>query len=62
MEQLLSVLPFGGTMDLVQLRGSTLRKVFEFSVRRYGRGTGEFLQVSGRFLTVLQTSSGGPQP
>lgn len=49
MEQLLSVLPFGGTLDLVQLRGSTLRKVFEFSVRRYGRGSGEFLQVSGWF-------------
>lgn len=47
MEQLLAVLPFGGTLDLVQLRGSTLRKLFEFSVRRYGRGSGEFLQVSG---------------
>lgn len=50
MEQLLAVLPFGGTLDLVQLRGSTLRKIFEFSVRRYGQGSGEFLQVSGWFL------------
>lgn len=41
------MLPFGGTFDLVQLSGATLRKVFEFSVRRYGSGTGEFLQVSG---------------
>ncbi|XP_060947416.1 5'-nucleotidase [Limanda limanda] len=47
MEDLISVLPFGGTFDLVQLRGSTLRKAFEFSVRRHGEGTGEFLQVSG---------------
>ncbi|XP_069371685.1 5'-nucleotidase [Paralichthys olivaceus] len=47
MEDLISVLPFGGTFDLVQLRGSTLRKAFEHSVRRYGQSTGEFLQVSG---------------
>ncbi|XP_058469975.1 5'-nucleotidase [Solea solea] len=47
MEDLISVLPFGGTFDLVQLRGSTLRKVFEHSVKRYGQSTGEFLQVSG---------------
>lgn len=47
MEDLLAVLPFGGTFDLVYLTGATLRKVFEFSVRRYGSGTGEFLQVSG---------------
>ncbi|XP_076010987.1 5'-nucleotidase [Genypterus blacodes] len=47
MEDLISVLPFGGTFDLVHLKGSTLRKVFEHSVRRYGQGTGEFIQVSG---------------
>ncbi|KAM4521807.1 snake venom 5'-nucleotidase-like [Odontesthes bonariensis] len=47
MEDLISVLPFGGTFDLVQLKGSTLRKAFEHSVRRYGERTGEFLQVSG---------------
>ncbi|KAG5846754.1 hypothetical protein ANANG_G00118320 [Anguilla anguilla] len=47
MGDLISVLPFGGTFDLVQLKGSTLRKVFEHSVKRYGGGTGEFLQVSG---------------
>ncbi|KAM6992828.1 5'-nucleotidase [Tautogolabrus adspersus] len=47
MEDLISVLPFGGTFDLVQLKGSTLRKAFEHSVRRYGQSTGEFLQVSG---------------
>lgn len=43
----MAVLPFGGTFDLVRLKGSTLKKVFEFSVRRYGQGSGEFLQVSG---------------
>ncbi|XP_044026072.1 5'-nucleotidase [Siniperca chuatsi] len=47
MEDLISVLPFGGTFDLVQLKGSTLRKAFEHSVRRYGQSSGEFLQVSG---------------
>lgn len=47
MEDLIAVLPFGGTFDLVVLKGSTLRKAFEHSVRRYGQSTGEFLQVSG---------------
>ncbi|KAM3602252.1 uncharacterized protein V6R79_000687 [Siganus canaliculatus] len=47
MEDLISVLPFGGTFDLVQLTGATLRKAFEHSVHRYGQSTGEFLQVSG---------------
>ncbi|XP_054474500.1 snake venom 5'-nucleotidase-like [Anoplopoma fimbria] len=47
MEDLIAVLPFGGTFDLVQLTGATLFKAFEHSVRRYGQSTGEFLQVSG---------------
>ncbi|XP_056103544.1 5'-nucleotidase [Rhinichthys klamathensis goyatoka] len=47
MEDLISVLPFGGTFDLVQMNGSALREVFEHSVHRYGQSTGEFLQVSG---------------
>ncbi|KAK2846099.1 hypothetical protein Q7C36_010953 [Tachysurus vachellii] len=47
MEDVISVLPFGGTFDLVQLKGSTLLQAFEHSVRRYGGNTGEFLQVSG---------------
>ncbi|KAM8832587.1 5'-nucleotidase isoform 2-T3 [Spinachia spinachia] len=46
-EDLISVLPFGGTFDLVQLKGSTLLRAFEHSVQRYGGSTGEFLQVSG---------------
>lgn len=55
MEDLIAVLPFGGTFDLVQLDGSTLRKVFEHSVQRYGTNPGEFLQVSGT-CTVLRGS------
>ncbi|KAK3522692.1 hypothetical protein QTP86_029695 [Hemibagrus guttatus] len=47
MEDVISVLPFGGTFDLVQLKGSTLMKAFEHSVHRHGGSTGEFLQVSG---------------
>ena len=50
MEDLISVLPFGGTFDLVELKGSTLFKAFEHSVRRYGESSGEFLQVSGTFF------------
>ncbi|CAH2249305.1 5 -nucleotidase isoform X1 [Pelobates cultripes] len=47
LEELLSVLPFGGTFDLIEVKGSTLKAVFEHSVHRYGGGTGEFLQVGG---------------
>ncbi|KAK2524093.1 Nt5e [Columba guinea] len=39
-EDLLSVLPFGGRFDLVRLKGSTLKEAFEHSVQRYGQGTG----------------------
>ncbi|XP_027755288.1 5'-nucleotidase isoform X2 [Empidonax traillii] len=46
-EDLLSVLPFGGRFDMVRLKGSTLKEAFEHSVRRYGRGSGELLQVGG---------------
>lgn len=53
MEDLLSVLPFGGTFDLVELSGSTLRKTFEYAVRRYGTNSGEFLQVSGTAAPLL---------
>ncbi|XP_026050863.1 5'-nucleotidase-like [Carassius auratus] len=55
MEDLIAVLPFGGTFDLVQMNGSTLREVFEHSIRRYGGSTGEFLQVSG-FQVVYDLS------
>lgn len=48
LEDLLTVLPFAGTFDRVQLKGSTLRAAFEHGAHRYGSKAGEFLQVSGR--------------
>uniref|UniRef100_A0A672N2N0 5'-nucleotidase n=1 Tax=Sinocyclocheilus grahami TaxID=75366 RepID=A0A672N2N0_SINGR len=59
MEDLIAALPFGGTFDLVQMNGSTLREVFEHSVRRYGGSTGEFLQVSGFQLVYDLSKSPG---
>lgn len=53
MEDLLSVLPFGGRFDLVRVKGSTLKEAFEHSVRRYGKGSGELLQVGGTFSSFL---------
>ncbi|XP_033966962.1 5'-nucleotidase [Pseudochaenichthys georgianus] len=47
MEEILTVLPFGGTFDLVKIKGSTVKKAFEHSIHRYGSMSGEFLQVSG---------------
>ncbi|XP_070776889.1 snake venom 5'-nucleotidase-like [Enoplosus armatus] len=47
MEEILTVLPFGGTFDLVQIKGSTVKRAFEHSIHRYGSMSGEFLQVSG---------------
>ncbi|XP_029451350.1 5'-nucleotidase [Rhinatrema bivittatum] len=59
LEDLISVLPFGGTFDLLALKGSTLKAAFEHSVHRYGSGTGEFLQVGGiRIVYDLSKSSG----
>lgn len=49
-ENLAAVLPFGGTFDLIELKGSTLKKAFEHSVYRYGQSSGEFLQVGGKLL------------
>lgn len=49
MEEILTVLPFGETYDLIQIKGSTVKKAFEHSVHRYGSMSGEFLQVSGQF-------------
>ncbi|XP_037306115.2 5'-nucleotidase [Pungitius pungitius] len=57
---LISVLPFGGTFDLVKLKGSTLLRAFEHSVKRYGGNTGEFLQVSGMRVELdLALPAGG---
>lgn len=57
MEDILTVLPFGGTVDLVQIKGSTVKKAFEHAVHRYGSMSGEFLQVSGLFSQVYITLS-----
>ncbi|KAL6095475.1 nt5e [Pungitius sinensis] len=57
---LISALPFGGTFDLVKLKGSTLLRAFEHSVKRYGGNTGEFLQVSGMRVELdLALPAGG---
>ena len=63
-ESLAAVLPFGGTFDLVQLKGSTLKKAFEHSVHRYGQSTGEFLQVGGKSPSHVRWDSqwDGPAP
>ncbi|KAM8953027.1 5'-nucleotidase [Pelodytes ibericus] len=58
LEDLLSVLPFGGTFDLIEIQGSTLKKAFEHSVHRYGGGTGEFLQVGG--IKVVYNTDNDP--
>ncbi|XP_030054996.1 5'-nucleotidase isoform X2 [Microcaecilia unicolor] len=59
LEDLISVLPFGGTFDLIEVKGSTLRAAFEHSVHRYGSGKGEFLQVGGiRVVYDLSKNSG----
>ncbi|KAL7987921.1 hypothetical protein Chor_006840 [Crotalus horridus] len=47
LEELTAVLPFGGTFDLLQIKGSALKQAFEHSVHRHGEGMGELLQVSG---------------
>ncbi|XP_075718221.1 5'-nucleotidase [Rhinoderma darwinii] len=58
LEDLLSVLPFGGTFDLIEVKGSTLKKAFEHSVNRYGASTGEFLQVGG--IKVVYNTNNDP--
>ncbi|CAL8273124.1 unnamed protein product [Merluccius merluccius] len=47
MEDIMLVLPFGGTFDMILVKGSTLKKAFERSVHRYGSKRGEFLQIGG---------------
>lgn len=53
MEDILTVLPFGATVDLVQIKGSTVKKAFEHAVRRHGSMSGEFLQVSGLMIPLI---------
>ncbi|GFU12179.1 protein 5NUC [Includes: UDP-sugar hydrolase [Nephila pilipes] len=54
-EDVISVAPFGNTMDVVALKGKYLRQVLETSMRDYDLDSidppGSFLQVSGMRLT-----------
>ena len=51
MGDILAILPFSGTIDLVDLKGADVRRMFEHSVRDYDPDNidpgGHFLQVSG---------------
>lgn len=46
-EELLKVLPFGNTADIVEIKGVDLLKAFEHSVSSLPKWEGRFLQVSG---------------
>ncbi|XP_060092644.1 5'-nucleotidase [Heteronotia binoei] len=59
LEELLAVLPFGGTFDLLEIRGSALKEAFEHSVHRHGKGTGELLQVAGIHVVYDLSQSPG---
>lgn len=49
-----TVSPFANSLDLVQINGTTLKQMFEFSVKDYNANAikppGGFLQVSGLFV------------
>ncbi|GCB69409.1 hypothetical protein scyTo_0010552 [Scyliorhinus torazame] len=55
-ENIISVLPFGNTIDLIKVYGSTLRSAFEHSVWRYGHGKGKFLQEAGKAFCTVESS------
>lgn len=66
MEDVLSVAPFQNTIDIVELKGSHIKEMFEHSVRNYDPIgidlPGGFLQVSGMislrvFLSVVLASA-----
>lgn len=43
----ITVLPFGNTLATLELTGSVLKEVFEFSLKEYPKENGGFLHVSG---------------
>ena len=53
MGDILVVQPFGNNVDIVNINGSTIRKVLEHAVAKYDKlnRRGEFLQVSGKRLS-----------
>lgn len=50
MEDVLTVIPFRNTIDIIEIRGNNLIQVFERSVSNYDSEQldGAFLQVSGK--------------
>ncbi|KAF0301226.1 5'-nucleotidase [Amphibalanus amphitrite] len=51
LSDVLQIQPFGNTINVVTLRGATLRDVFEHSVSAVEEGAGRFLQVAGIRVT-----------
>lgn len=55
-ENVLTVLPFQNTVDLIEIKGKFLRQAFEFSVENYDPNglhlPGKFLQVSGKKILI----------
>lgn len=49
-EDILKVMPFGNTMDVIEVTGADLITILEFSVQDYDPATrdGKFLQMSGK--------------
>ncbi|XP_021964441.1 snake venom 5'-nucleotidase [Folsomia candida] len=63
MDDILTVLPFSNTIDLIEIQGNHLREAFEFSVQDYDpKGfhlAGKFLQVSGMRVVYDITQPNG---
>ncbi|XP_033112625.1 snake venom 5'-nucleotidase-like [Anneissia japonica] len=55
------VLPFGNTVDIVEIKGKYIREALEFSVYKYGTDNlgGEFLQMTGLHVTYDVTKQPG---
>ncbi|XP_033121084.1 5'-nucleotidase-like, partial [Anneissia japonica] len=55
------VLPFGNTVDIVEIKGKYIREALEFSVYKYGTDYmgGEFLQMTGLHVTYDVTKQPG---
>ena len=49
LETVLEILPFGNTFYALRVNGSTIRKMYEHSIRNYdpSDASGAFLQASG---------------
>lgn len=60
-ESVLAAMPFGNTIDIVELLGKDLTEVLEFSIANYSTQSrhGKFLQVSGLRVTYDLTKGNG---